>query len=90
MGSKRSDLYIILTLLIRGIYFTLIFLVENKNALKVVKIIDHIESKTGFDNFIKLIGLILTDRDPSFADFEGFKNPKYLAKTNKYFLLRCI
>lgn len=90
LGSKRSDLYIILTLLIRGIYFTLIFLVENKNALKVVKIIDHIESKTGFDNFIKLIGLILTDQVPSFADFEGFENPKYLAKTNKYFLLRCI
>ena len=30
LGSKRSDLYIILTLLIRGIYFTLNFLDENK------------------------------------------------------------
>lgn len=66
---------------------TLIFLIENKNALKVVKICDHIESKIGFDNFIKLFGLILTDQDPSFADFEGFENPKYLAKNEQIFFI---
>lgn len=80
LGSKRGDPYTILTLIIREIHFTLIFLVENKNADKIVKIFDKIESKIGYENFVKVFGLILTDRDPSFADYEGFENSKIFDK----------
>ena len=37
LGSKRGDPCTILTLIIREIHFTLIFLVENKNANKLLK-----------------------------------------------------
>lgn len=80
LGSKRGDPYTILTLIIREIHFTLIFLVENKNTDKIVKIFDKIESKIGYENFVKVFGLILTDRDPSFADYEGFENSKIFDK----------
>ena len=80
LGSKRGDPYTILTLIIREIHFTLIFLVENKNADKIVKLFDKIESKIGYENFVKVFGLILTDRDPSFADYEGFENSKIFDK----------
>ena len=80
LGSKRGDPYTILTLIIREIHFTLIFLVENKNADKIVKIFDNIESKVGYANFVRVFGLILTDRDPSFADYEGFENSKICDK----------
>ena len=80
LGSKKGDPYTILTLIIREIHFTLIFLVENKNADKIVKIFDKIESKVGYENFVKVFGLILTDRDPSFADYEGFENSKIFDK----------
>ncbi len=80
LGSKKGDPYTILTLIIREIHFTLIFLVENKNADKIVKIFDKIESKIGYENFVKVFGLILTDRDPSFADYEGFENSKIFDK----------
>lgn len=80
LGSKRGDPYTILTLIIREIHFTLIFLVENKNADKIVKIFDKIESKVGYENFVRVFGLILTDRDPSFADYEGFENSKIFDK----------
>ena len=80
LGSKRGDLYTILTLIIREIHFSLIFLVKNKNADKIVKIFDKIESKVGYENFVRVFGLILTDRDPSFADYEGFENSKIFDK----------
>lgn len=54
LGSKRGNSYTILTLIIREIHFTLIFLVENKNADKIVKIFDKIESKVGYENFIRV------------------------------------
>ena len=41
---------------------------------------DKIESKVGYENFVRVFGLILTDRDPSFADYEGFENSKIFDK----------
>lgn len=73
LGSKKGDPFFILTLVIQEIHLVLIFLVKNKNASKVVNIFDEIESKIGFDKFKEIFGLILTDRDPCFADFEGIE-----------------
>ena len=73
LGSKKGDPYSILTLVIQEIHLVLIFLVKNKNASKVVNIFDEIESKIGFNKFKEIFGLILTDRDPCFADFEDIE-----------------
>lgn len=73
LGSKKGDPYSILTLVIQEIHFVLIFLIKNKNASKVVNIFDEMESKIGLDKFKEIFGLILTDRDPCFADFEGIE-----------------
>ena len=85
LGSKRGDPYTILTLIIREIHFTLIFLVENKNADKIVKIFDKIESKVGYENFVRVFGLNLTDRGPSFADYEGSENSKIFDKKEQMY-----
>ena len=73
LGSKKGDSFSILTLVIQEIHLVLIFLVKNKNASKVVNIFDEIESKIGLEKFKEIFGLILTDRDPCFADFEGIE-----------------
>lgn len=74
LGSVRSDTKSILTLSIVDIHFCLIFLVENKNAEKVVNIFNEIENKIGIEKFRDIFGSILTDRDPCFADFENIEN----------------
>lgn len=70
LGSMKNDPNSILTLIIAEIHFTLIFLVNNKNSDKVIAIFDEIERKIGTEDFNAIFGLILTDRDPCFNDFE--------------------
>ena len=51
--------------------FILIALIKNPNQEKVVEFFDEIEEKIGIEAFKILIPVILTDRDPNFADIEG-------------------
>ena len=74
LGSVKSDTKSILTLSIVDIHFCLIFLVENKNVEKVVNIFNEIENKIGIEKFRDIFGVILTDRDPCFADFENIES----------------
>jgi len=49
----------------------LLDLIKNPNQEKVVDYFDKLEEKIGIDAFKELIPVILTDRDPTFADIEG-------------------
>ena len=51
--------------------FTLLDIITNPNSKKVVDFFDRLEEKIGTENFVKLIPVILTDRDPCFNDIEG-------------------
>jgi len=51
--------------------FTLLNIINKPNSTKVVKYFDNIEEKIGIDLFKALIPIILTDRDPNFADIKG-------------------
>ena len=53
------------------VHFTILYIISNPNAEKVVKFFDMLEEKLGTENFKKLIPVILTDRDPCFSDIEG-------------------
>ena len=46
-------------------------IITNPNSHKVVEFFDELEKKIGTDNFLELIPVILTDRDPCFTDIEG-------------------
>ena len=53
------------------VHFTLLDIITNPNSNKIVKYFDELEEKIGTNNFIELIPVILTDRDPSFTDIDG-------------------
>lgn len=46
-------------------------IIKNPDSSKVVKFFDNLEERIGTENFIELIPVILTDRDPCFADILG-------------------
>ena len=48
--------------------FTLLDIITNPNSSKVVKFFDNLEERIGTETFKSLIPVILTDRDPCFAD----------------------
>lgn len=54
-----------------NLQFTIIKLIKNPNSEKVVNFFDDIENKIGIEAFKELIPIILTDRDPCFADIQG-------------------
>ncbi len=87
LGSIRIDSKYILTLIMASLHFVFLFIIENKNSQKVVETFNYIESVTGFENFCKIFPSILTDRDPSFADFQGieFSNDIGAQRTNLFF-----
>lgn len=88
LGYKKGDPYSILTLVIQEIHLVLIFLVKNKNASKVVNIFDEIESKIGLDKFKEIFGLILTDRNSCFTDFQGIEiSPTNNKKRCNFFIV---
>ena len=49
----------------------MINIITNPSAAKVVKFFDDLEEAIGIEAFQELIPVILTDRDPSFADIDG-------------------
>lgn len=71
LGAIKNDSKNILSFILPNVHFTILDIITNPNSNKVVKFFDELEEKIGINNFIELIPVILTDRDPSFADIEG-------------------
>ena len=71
LGTIKSDSKSILSFILPNVHFTIIDIIKNPNSQKVVNFFDQLEEKIGTENFIELIPVILTDRDPCFTDIEG-------------------
>ena len=71
LGAVKTDSKHILSFVLPEVHFTLLAIITNPNSNKVVKFFDDLEEKIGIDAFRELIPVILTDRDPNFADIEG-------------------
>lgn len=71
LGAIKSDSKNILTFILPEVHFTLLNIIKNPDSNKVVKFFDNLEEKIGTQNFLELIPIILTDRDPCFSDIEG-------------------
>ena len=71
LGSIKADNNNILSFVLPNLQFIFLDLIENPNSEKVVTIFDSIEKMIGTNAFIELIPVILTDRDPSFANIDG-------------------
>jgi IS30 family transposase len=71
LGAIKTDSKNILSFVLPEVHFTLLDIITNPNSNKVVSFFDEIEEKIGTENFMELIPVILTDRDPCFADIEG-------------------
>lgn len=71
LGSVRSDINNILSLVLPNLQFILLDFINKPNQDKVVAFFDELEERIGTNAFIELIPVILTDRDPSFTDFIG-------------------
>ena len=73
LGSIKTDSKSILTLIIPELHFVFLFIVNNKNAKKVVDTFNFIQNLIGIESFKEVFPSILTDRDPSFSDIEGIE-----------------
>ena len=71
LGAIKTDNKNILTFILPNLQFTLLDIINNPNSEKVVSFFDNLENKLGTDIFKNLFPVILTDRDPSFADING-------------------
>ena len=71
LGTIKKDSNNILSFILPNVHFTIIYIINNPNSKKVVNFFDELEEKIGTENFIELIPIILTDRDPCFTDIEG-------------------
>lgn len=71
LGAIKTDNKNILTFILPSVHFTILGIIENPNSDKVVKFFDDLEERLGTQNFIDLIQVILTDRDPCFNDILG-------------------
>ena len=71
LGAIKTDSNNILSFILPEVHFTIIDILKNPNSKKIVKFFDDLEEKVGTENFIELIPVILTDRDPNFSDIEG-------------------
>lgn len=71
LGAIKTDSKNILSFILPEVHFTLLDIITKPNSKKVIKFFDDLEEKIGTENFIELIPVILTDRDPCFNDFEG-------------------
>lgn len=71
LGAIKSDSKNILSFILPEVHFTLLDIIKNPNSIKVVNFFDNLEEKIGTENFIELIPVILTDRDPCFSDILG-------------------
>ena len=71
LGAIKTDSKNILSFILPEVHFTLLDIITSPNSNKIVKFFDKLEAKIGTQNFIELIPVILTDRDPCFSDIEG-------------------
>ena len=71
LGAIKTDSKNIISFILPNIHFTLLSIIKNPNSSKVVSFFDELEERIGTDNFIDLIPVILTDRDPNFTDIES-------------------
>ena len=71
LGTIKSDSKNILSFILPNVHFTIIDIIKNPTSQKVVNFFDQLEEKIGTENFIELVPVILTDRDPCFTDIEG-------------------
>ena len=71
LGAIKTDSKNILSLILPDVHFTILDIITNSNSSKVVNFFDELEEKIGTNNFLELIPVILTDRDPCFSDIEG-------------------
>lgn len=71
LGSIKTDNNSILSFILPNLQFIFLDLIKNSNSEKVVNFFDHIEDTIGTEVFKELIPVILTDRDPCFADIDG-------------------
>ena len=71
LGTIKSDNNNILSFILPNLQFILLELIKNPNSDKVVEFFDKLEEKIGTNAFKKLIPVILTDRDPCFANIDG-------------------
>lgn len=84
LGSIKSDQKSILVLIIPEIHFPFLFIIENKNAKKVVEVFDELERKLGYEKFVEVFPSILTDRDPCFSDITGIEFSKERERQRTY------
>lgn len=71
LGAIKTDDNNILSFILPNVHFTLLDIIYKPDSYKVVKFFDELEEKIGTSNFIDIIPVILTDRDPCFSDIEG-------------------
>ena len=71
LGTIKTDNNNILSFILPNLQFVLLDLIKNPNSQKVVEFFDNIEQRIGTEAFTELIPVILTDRDPNFADING-------------------
>ena len=71
LGTIKTDSKSILTFILPNLQFTLLEIINKPDSSKVVEFFDKLEERIGTENFIELIPVILTDRDPCFADILG-------------------
>jgi len=71
LGSIKSDTKSILTLVNPSIHFPLLSIIDRPNSSKVVAYFNELEEKIGIEAFKIIFPYILTDRDPSFNDYNG-------------------
>ena len=70
LGVPHKSKKEILVFTIKGIQFTLLYLFENTTSEKVADVFDQIEKQLGIDDFIKIFGVIITDRDVVFDNYD--------------------
>ena len=71
LGAIKTDNKNILTFILPNLQFTLLDTINKPDSTKIVEFFDNLEEKIGIEAFRELIPVILTDRDPNFADIDG-------------------
>ncbi|MDD4642877.1 MAG: helix-turn-helix domain-containing protein [Erysipelotrichaceae bacterium] len=73
LGSVKTDKKSILTLTIPSLHYVILFLVESPNSKKISDIFNHLEISLTTKTFSRIFPFILTDRDPSFSQFDDLE-----------------
>lgn len=71
LGAIKTDNKNILSFILPTLQVSILDIITNPDMDKVVNFFDSIEEKIGTEAFIELFPVILTDRDPCFADIDG-------------------